>query len=556
MLDTARALAERTALASSAEKACVEAVGVLAQAGDDLPFGLIYLFEHVTGTARLAGSWGEVPDVLGMPPAVPLSKLDAGKWPAKAAARRVRVMPFTSPGSVKSDGALIAGVGPDGDHHRSIVELLAAQLGGAVAAARARSTERLRVTAPNALRELADASHALATSLNAPEICRVVLDLVLPDHGLWCAVWLVRSDDLGNDHVDVRHDGAFPEHAALLRQVFQGTGTDVRGPLGVDECLRSARVVARPVTSDHWPDDIQTIGGATAVTVPMRARGRIVGAITFGRTEHAITEMADLKYLEELAKRAALAFDNAAMYAAEQRIALGLQRSLLPHELPEINGLRLATRYLPGARGTRVGGDWYDTIALPDGRIGLSIGDVVGHGVRAAARMGQLRTALRSYAVRGQQPAQVLKELDAYLLTSGESRFATCLYAVFDVRTGTLRIANAGHLQPLLLVPGRAPRFVQAGTGVPLGGASRLVSKGPAFSTRTVRMPAKAALVLYTDGLVEYKNRMLDNGLDLLSTALRGTFASAEEICDRALAAMEIDGDTKDDTTLLVLQRI
>jgi serine phosphatase RsbU (regulator of sigma subunit) len=127
---------------------------------------------------------------------------------------------------------------------------------------------------------------------------------------------------------------------------------------------------------------------------------------------------------------------------------------------------------------------------------------------------------------------------------------------VFQVATGELRIANAGHLQPLLLVPGRHPRFIEAGTGVPLGGASRLVRDGPPFSTRSVRLPARAALVLYTDGLVEVKNRELDNGLDLLREGLRGTFTTAEEICDRALAIMNIDDDTQDDTTLLVLQRI
>lgn len=418
------------------------------------------------------------------------------------------------------------------------------------------TTARLRRQLAERMREVADASHALTTSLRAEEICRVVVDLVLPEHGLWCAVWLVRTDELGNERIQLHQHGIRAAHAG--HGAFDADGAAVRGPLGVDDCLRTLHTITKSLTGAGWPAELPVVDGTIAVTVPMRARGRVVGAITCGRAERDAGEIEDLRYLEELAKRAALAFANAAMYEAEHRVALGLQRSLLPRVLPRVPGLRLAARYLPGAHGTWVGGDWYDSISLPHGRLGLVIGDVVGHGIQAAARMGQLRTALRSYAVRSDSPAQVLDQLDSFVVNAGEVRFATCLYAMFHPGTGELQVANAGHLQPLLLIPGAAPRYVDAGTGIPLGGASQLVSgsgERSAFSTRTVTMPTGSALVMYTDGLVETKTRALDEGLDRLRAGLRGEFASPEEICDRALRVMEIGETCPDDTTVLVIRR-
>jgi serine phosphatase RsbU (regulator of sigma subunit) len=557
------------ALSSTVETVCARAGAAFTRVAADLPFGLIYLFDPDTAVARLAGRWGgEPPARFGAPDVVELAGPAGGSWPLGEVAslartvlvpdpgtgERALVVPFGGPGAEALEGALVTGIGPqwavDGDF-RAVLQLMAAQLGCALAATRARVAEHDRAAVLAELREVADAGHALTTSLDTEEICRAVTDLVLPGHGLWCAIWLARPD--GDTQVDVR---AADGHTRALARAFQERGERVRVPLGVDDCLSGSGTVTRPIGPDGWPDGAWYRGvGRLAVTVPMPARGRVVGAITFGRAEQRAGELGDLYYLEELARRAALAFDNAAMHAAEQRIALGLQRSLLPRTLPEVPEVRLAARYLPGFRGARVGGDWYDTFPLADGRLGLMIGDVVGHGVQAVARMGQLRTALRSYAVPDRSPSAVLEALDSFLLTGGEARFATCLYAVFQVRTGRLHVANAGHLSPLLLVPGEQPRFVHAGTGVPLGGASRLVPDGTAFFTRRLRMPPRSALVLYTDGVVEGRGGTLESGPDRLRAALRGEFSSAEEICDRALRVMELGETGRDDATLLVMQR-
>ncbi|HEV8561533.1 MAG TPA: PP2C family protein-serine/threonine phosphatase [Actinophytocola sp.] len=568
LLDVVRMLGE-LALSSTVETLCARAVAAFRRVAADLPFGLIYLFDPDTAVARLAGRWGgEPPARFGAPAVVELAGPIGGSWPLGEVAslartvlvpdpgtgERALVVPFGGPGAETLEGALVTGIGPqwavDGDF-RAVLQLMAAQLGCALTATRARVAERDRAAALAELREVADAGHALTTSLDTEEIRRAVTDLVLPGHGLWCAVWLVRPD--GDTQVNVR--AAAEGHNGVLARVFGERGERVRALLGVDDCLSGLRTVTQPIEQDGWPDGWDRGVGRLAVTVPMPARGRVVGAITFGRAEQRVGEIGDLYYLEELARRAALAFDNAAMHAAEQRIALGLQRSLLPRALPEVPEVRLAARYLPGSRGARVGGDWYDTVSLAAGRLGLMIGDVVGHGVQAVARMGQLRTALRSYAVPDRSPAAVLEALDSFLLTGGEARFATCLYAVFQVRTGLLHVANAGHLSPLLLVPGEQPRFVHAGTGVPLGGASRLVPDGTAFFTRRLRMPPRSALVLYTDGVVEGRGETLESGPARLRAALRGEFSSAEEICDRALGAMELGETGRDDATLLVMQR-
>ncbi|MQA09828.1 MAG: SpoIIE family protein phosphatase [Pseudonocardiaceae bacterium] len=419
------------------------------------------------------------------------------------------------------------------------------------------STLRLRQRLTHRLRELADASHALTTSLNTEEICQVVADLVVPERAWWCVIWLVRDDEDGQPRITGHYAVPEPdsEDARRLRSVVRRHGELAARLLGADTVLYSG---SSAPTTEPWPGELLPLRDGETATLPMMARRRLVGAITFGAPRLPDRDSPDGAYLRELAKRAALAFDNAALYEAEQRITLGLQRSLLPARLPSVPGLRFAARYLPGERGARVGGDWYDTVDLPDQRVGLSVGDVVGQGIAAAASMGQLRTALRSYAVEDGHPVHVLGKVDAFLQQAGDTAFATCLYGAYDPASGRLWLANAGHLTPWLLIPGQPPTGVEIGAGVPLGGASALLdgsTRGSPFASCELTLPPGGALLLHTDGLVEAHRRDLDEELARLRTALDQRFSSPDDVCDQVLSAMAVDEYGNDDTTLLVLMR-
>src|SRR3712207_447412 len=182
------------------------------------------------------------------------------------------------------------------------------------------------------------------------------------------------------------------------------------------------------------------------------------------------------------------------MLAREREVAELLQRSLLPDRLPDPPGLRLAARYVPAAVGSEVGGDWYDVVLLPDGEVGLVMGDVVGHDLDAAASMGQLRNALRALAAEGAAPHTVLERLNRLCLHQGLGGMATVLYAVLDPVLGSLRMANAGHYPPLLVHEGERA-YLESDPCPPIGA----VREAP-FTSSVHRLPAGSLLVLYTDG--------------------------------------------------------
>jgi serine phosphatase RsbU (regulator of sigma subunit) len=238
---------------------------------------------------------------------------------------------------------------------------------------------------------------------------------------------------------------------------------------------------------------------------------------------------------------------------AEQRSAADLlQRSLLPRHLPAVPGARLAARSLPGESGLRVGGDWYDVITLPTGEVGLVVGDVVGHDLPAATAMGQLRNALRAYALEDSSPAAVLERVNRAADLLGVADMATCLYAVLDPATLQVCWASAGHLPPLVSSRSGAGRLLRAEPGPPLG-----VVSTPCYQDNLLRLERGDAFVLYTDGLVERRGHPIDAGLGSLA-AVPGPHRSPEAMCDELLAAML--GDTRhgdrpgDDVTLLLLQ--
>lgn len=232
----------------------------------------------------------------------------------------------------------------------------------------------------------------------------------------------------------------------------------------------------------------------------------------------------------------------------QREAAVTLQRSLLPQELEQPDDLRVAATYQPGGVDAAVGGDWYDVITLGAGRTALVIGDVMGRGVRAAAVMGQLRTAVRAYARLDLPPHEVLQLLDGLAAEIDANQIATCVYAVHDPNEGRLSYASAGHVPVLVRDADGAVHRASEHTGPPLGTGGWLHTSG------TLPLAPGATAVLYTDGLIERRDADIDEGVEALERAFAGATGSPEIICDRLLRSLDITAEHDDDVALLVLQ--
>ncbi len=465
---------------------------------------------------------------------------------------------------VDAEGALTHFVGVQADVTARMLDeaerrrLLAEERAARADAERAsRESQAARAAAEDAQRRvglLAEATSLLAGTLDVRVALEQLTRLVVPALADWCVVDLLEGDrvvTVASAHVD-------PHHEPLVREL--GRGRDLR--LGDDhpvsrvlrdgEPLLMARVQGDlgRVASQDRRGLLDELAPLSAMCVPLKARREVLGTLTLytGGSER-VYRPDDLELACDLARRAALNVDNARLYQREHQLAVQLQNSLLP-DLPEhVEGLDIAKRYLSGAHDTQVGGDWYDVIPLGAARTALVIGDVMGRGVRAAAVMGQLRAAVRALALVDFPPAQVMSTLDKLVADIDESSIVTCVYAVYDPSDHSLTYANAGHLPPVLLAPGAAPRELVDVPGPPLG-----TSAGTFVAGRT-DFPAGSALVLYTDGLVERRGEDIDAGISRLSDAVRDSAGDdLEQVCDRILADVSPTGDYDDDVGLLVVR--
>ncbi|MET8623357.1 SpoIIE family protein phosphatase [Kitasatospora sp. NPDC004669] len=299
---------------------------------------------------------------------------------------------------------------------------------------------------------------------------------------------------------------------------------------------------------------ILAYGVHSLVRVPLRARGVLLGVARFWRSERPEPfEPEDLALAEELVAHAAVCIDNARRYTREHAMAVTLQHSLLPRSLPAQNALEVAHRYLSAQAG--VGGDWFDVIPLPGARVALVVGDVVGHGLHAAATMGRLRTAIHNFSTLDLPPDELLGHLDELVnrIDQDEAAFsesswlagATCLYAIYDPVSRRCTVASAGHPPPAVVDPQGHVVFPELPTGPPLGLAAL------PFETVELELAEGSRLVLYTDGLVEDRERDIDEGLELLRTALSGPPRTPEQTCTDVLGTM-LPTHPQDDIALLV----
>jgi anti-sigma regulatory factor (Ser/Thr protein kinase)/putative methionine-R-sulfoxide reductase with GAF domain len=284
-------------------------------------------------------------------------------------------------------------------------------------------------------------------------------------------------------------------------------------------------------------------GVRSLLGVPLVVQGKTLGVLHVGTLARRRFTDEDTMLLQLVGDRVALAI-HAGLYERERAVARTFQRSFLPEDLPSVPGLRLAARYLPAAAG-EVGGDWYDTFMLSDGSIGVAIGDVVGRGLRAASTMGQLRNALRAYALRS-EPSEAVSRLNAYLRQLHPREMATVVYGVIDPVAETFRFCNAGHVRPLL----RDPR----GNVIELGGDAQApigVKTSAFFLDHRCDFPAGASLFLYTDGLIERPGEPLDAGSRRLMDACI-PYLPMEDRCDDILTRLLDGEEPTDDVALLV----
>ncbi|WP_052433149.1 SpoIIE family protein phosphatase, partial [Streptacidiphilus carbonis] len=320
---------------------------------------------------------------------------------------------------------------------------------------------------------------------------------------------------------------------------------------GIAEQLESPALLEQTTT----PDDPRLragyeLGVHSMLVVPLRARGIVLGLLVLSRAgRREGFDRDELAFAGELADRAGSSIDNARLYARERAAALMLQRSLLPQSVPQLPGVEIAYRYVPGSSGTEVGGDWFDVIPLPEGRVALVVGDVMGHGLRAAATMGRLRTAVRTLAGLDLPPATLLQHVhdlaDDLAQGPDEALIATCVYAVYDPASRRLVLAKAGHTPPLLLPVGGRVQVLDLPSGTPLGVG------GVPFASVELTVAEGTLLVLYTDGLVESRTEDIDVGTARLSAVLEGPYSSVEEACDRVIGTLQ-RGQEPDDVALLL----
>ncbi|KUJ70525.1 histidine kinase [Streptomyces albus subsp. albus] len=416
------------------------------------------------------------------------------------------------------------------------------------------------------LRILYDSSVAIGTTLDVARTARELAEATVPRLADFTTVDLVDGVLAGEEPAPgvaaemrrtaicgIRDDHPLYPVGRLIRFLAatpQAEGfADLHGVVLPDMRAASAWRAQDPRNAQVIVD----YGIHSLMVVPLRARDVVLGVVSFWRSERPEPfEEDDLSLAEEVAAHAAACIDNARRYTLEHSTAVTLQQSLLPSALPEQTALEVAFRYLPAQSG--VGGDWFDVIPLPGARAALVVGDVVGHGLHAAATMGRLRTAVHNFSALDMAPDELLTRLndlalhvdqDAYATGSDAMTGATCLYAVYDPVGCRVTAARAGHPPPALVTPDGAVEFPELPAGPPLG------LSGLPFEARELRLPPGSRLVLYTDGLVEQRDRDIDTGLGLLREVLAESERTPDGTC-RAVLDRLLPAHQEDDIALLV----
>jgi GAF domain-containing protein/anti-sigma regulatory factor (Ser/Thr protein kinase) len=429
------------------------------------------------------------------------------------------------------------------DHRDTrLLELAAARIGPAIDHARLYEAEReARLRAEEAvaeLRALQDLADAALAHMDVDEMLEQVLERLRSALGVDTTAVLLLD----------------PESDELVARAARGLEEEVergvRIPVGAGFAGRIAaerRVIEIPDLdqADVFNPILREKGIKSLLGAPLIALGEVRGVVHIGTLTPREFRPTEARLLQLAADRIAMALDHSRL-VGERDAALTLQQSLLPDRLPDLPDMTMAARYRPG-RGGLLGGDWYDAVPLPGGGIALVMGDVVSRGVRAASVMGQVRQALRSYASEGDAPGVVVERLAGLMRTFERREMATLAYIHADPATATMQYVSAGHPPPLVIVDGEA-RFLEDGRGAPLGALAH-----PRYGAATIELPPDATIVLYTDGLVERRDRPLETGLARLAEIAAEAGADPDEVCTQLIAEL-VDSDTTDDVALLVVR--
>jgi len=406
---------------------------------------------------------------------------------------------------------------------------------------------------------------ALDIDQMAPELINIIVPHFCNAAGLIVLESLVAEDEFPSASLD----GTEPVRRLAVAHDDGDAAWDAAFPTGeilhyppdtpYTRCMESGRPVCEVVSRDSansmaaaWirRPVAELLSGVSMLLLPLIARDVMLGFFVCVRqVGYRRFDAYDIEIGMEFASRAAIFMDTAQRYSRERATALTLQRSMLPTGLSAPSSVEVKHRYLPGSKLIEVGGDWYESIALPGGRVALVVGDVAGHGVRAAVTMGRLRTAIHTLAMLELPPAETLQQLNELMQELGvrEPHFATCVYAIFDAVSGTCEVASAGHLPPLLVRPNGTNELLDVMPAPPLG-----VGSGP-IQSRTLTIEDGSLLVLYTDGLVEKRSRDIDEGLGRLREIFGPGSADQplEDLCRATLAGVYAD-EHRDDIAVLM----
>lgn len=443
-------------------------------------------------------------------------------------------------------------------------------LGGLIVDVTQRQTALLEASAVRQRLDLVNkAGSKVGTTLSMAETARELTQFVVPDFADVATVEM-RGDFLDGDRFPDPVRDVTTVRVAGRSRLGRTHGERQREPLPSETVREFVHPVGSPaheslcsgrpwydekladgprteVTSAQGEPGVEDDGLGSVVMVPLVARGRCLGLVTFGRSvDRDPLDEEDRLVAEELTARTALSLDNARMYDDERRVALALQRNMLPSgkDLPERPGLEVGYHYWSTSRSANVGGDWFDVIPLSGHRVALVVGDMMGHDIHAAAGMGQLRTAMHTLARLDLEPVDLLKRLDNIVEFSPAMQHATCVYAVYNTVTRECSVANAGHPAPMLRQADSTTAMIEVGSGIPLG----VGIVKPDFAVTDLVLPEGGTLVLYTDGLIERRGKDIDDGIESLRVALSEpgpSILSVQQWCDSVVGELTdwTDGD-------------
>jgi GAF domain-containing protein len=392
---------------------------------------------------------------------------------------------------------------------------------------------------------LSDVTKLLSSSLNPTTVMRRTMNLVVGRLSDACVVHV--PGESGLQRLDVQGSGAFTSPAAQRLIGPDTVSFDADAPAAV--AYRTGRTQLVPIAATATEDDGPV--DATALAVPFAASGEVIGVMTFFDGPGRRFEPDDISLAAEVASRTGVALSNATRFQREHVVAEVLQRAVLPDFLPNVGGVHFDAEYRAGAAGTYVGGDWYDVFVLDDERVIFSVGDVMGKGAPAAALMGQVRSAIRAYAVTGQSPSEVLSSLDFLFDALVEDRVLTVVVGTINPKLGTVRLANAGHPAPLIVRADGTTSFASTQTSLLIAAGL----DGPARPAHDLTLRPGDSLVMYSDGLIERRGELITVGMQRLADTATEVALAGWPVQPAAELATRLGEDERaDDVVVLALR--